>query len=175
MGRAPGCGFCTVVFFDLDRGCRPLSRNLGAAFGADRGRRDVRWVPVVEFFRVLHSEESKNLLKRKKERDPAITRESTELAGSYSWHLSRRWRIGCAVCGGIAAGDTARRRMVRTLREGNRKTVVGTDGWLIYRPAIDALTGLGPLREEPKSVADDPTTCRRGTGRWNRSWHSGSN
>ncbi len=42
------------------------------------------------------------------------------------------------------------------LREGNRKTHIGRDGWLYYSAALDALTGYGPLRAEPDSVAKDP-------------------
>ncbi len=43
------------------------------------------------------------------------------------------------------------------LREGNRKTVIGRDGWLFFKPAIDGLTGFGPLKPEPHTVAKDPT------------------
>ncbi len=43
------------------------------------------------------------------------------------------------------------------LREGNRKTVIGKDGWLYFKPAIDGLTGYGPLLAEPDTVAKDPT------------------
>lgn len=42
------------------------------------------------------------------------------------------------------------------LREGNRKTLIGRDGWLYYGPAISALTGYGPLKPEPDTVAKDP-------------------
>ena len=42
------------------------------------------------------------------------------------------------------------------LREGNRKTYIGRAGWLYLRPALDALTGYGPLAPEPDSVAKDP-------------------
>lgn len=47
--------------------------------------------------------------------------------------------------------------LTATLREGNRKTVIGKDGWLYFKPAIDGLTGLGPLKVEPDTVAKDPT------------------
>ncbi|MBL9152784.1 MAG: hypothetical protein JNK37_09875 [Verrucomicrobiales bacterium] len=43
-----------------------------------------------------------------------------------------------------------------TLREGNRQAAIGSDGWLFFRPAIDALTGYGPLKPEPDTVAKDP-------------------
>jgi hypothetical protein len=42
------------------------------------------------------------------------------------------------------------------LREGNRQTAIGSEGWLFFRPAIDALTGYGPLMPEPDTVAKDP-------------------
>ena len=42
------------------------------------------------------------------------------------------------------------------LREGNRKTLMGRDGWLYYGPAINAVTGYGPLKPEPDTVAKDP-------------------
>ena len=44
----------------------------------------------------------------------------------------------------------------RTLREGNRKTYIGSDGWLYLQAALDSLTGYGPLEPEPDSVAKDP-------------------
>lgn len=46
--------------------------------------------------------------------------------------------------------------LTATLREGNRKTAIGADGWLYFRPAISALTGYGPLKPEPDTVAKDP-------------------
>ncbi|MCB1232851.1 MAG: hypothetical protein KDN19_21585 [Verrucomicrobiae bacterium] len=46
--------------------------------------------------------------------------------------------------------------LTSTLREGNRKTAIGKDGWLYFGPAIDALTGYGPLKPEPDTVAKDP-------------------
>ena len=50
--------------------------------------------------------------------------------------------------------------MLRGLMVGNAKTVVGRKGWLFYRPEIRALTGNGPLLEEPASVAHDPALAR---------------
>ena len=47
--------------------------------------------------------------------------------------------------------------MLKGLHAGNAKTVVGREGWLFYRPEIKALTGYGPLHEEPRSVASDPS------------------
>ncbi len=36
---------------------------------------------------------------------------------------------------------------------GNRRVLIGREGWLYYRPDLDALSGKGPLHEEPASVA----------------------
>ena len=41
-------------------------------------------------------------------------------------------------------------------REGNSKAYVGRGGTLFYRPALDAITGYGPLKPEPDTVAKDP-------------------
>lgn len=54
------------------------------------------------------------------------------------------------------------RRTVQTtltrgpLNEGNSKTHIGKDGWLYFKTALDALSGYGPLKPEPDSVAKDP-------------------
>ena len=46
--------------------------------------------------------------------------------------------------------------LTTVLREGNRKTTIGSDDWLYFGPAISALTGYGPLKSEPDTVARDP-------------------
>jgi len=51
--------------------------------------------------------------------------------------------------------------LTASLNSGNRKVTPGRDGWLFYRPALDALTGFGPLQPEPTGVASDP-----GRGGW---------
>lgn len=43
------------------------------------------------------------------------------------------------------------------LGRGNDRTVPGRDGWLFFRPEIEALTGYGPLQAEPHSVSRDPS------------------
>lgn len=111
------------------------------------------WAPVREFFR-FPSPEAEALLVTKKERDPSVVRERPNLRDQiqafeekldedtpFSEAL-RRWT------------QTA---LVKWRREGNRKTVIGRGGWLFYRPALDSLTGYGPMTREPRSVADDPT------------------
>lgn len=42
------------------------------------------------------------------------------------------------------------------LKKGNDRVLMGKDGWLFYRPEIQALTGYGPLDPEPHSVSRDP-------------------
>ena len=42
------------------------------------------------------------------------------------------------------------------LKEGNRKTSIGEEGWLFFRNTLNALTGYGPLKGEPDFVNKDP-------------------
>ena len=42
------------------------------------------------------------------------------------------------------------------LKEGNRKTSIGEEGWLFFRNTLNTLTGYGPLKEEPDFVNKDP-------------------
>ena len=48
-------------------------------------------------------------------------------------------------------------RLVRWFSEGNSRVVIGRDGWLFYRPDIDAAVGKGPRYVEPPSVARAPS------------------
>lgn len=48
--------------------------------------------------------------------------------------------------------------MTRLFREGNRKVYLGEDGWLYYRPDLEAVFGKGPYYEEPSSVSREKTT-----------------
>ncbi|MFL2478933.1 MAG: hypothetical protein ACJ0K4_05215 [Verrucomicrobiales bacterium] len=54
------------------------------------------------------------------------------------------------------------RRLVQTLlskgplREGSGKTMIGKDGWLFLKTALESLTGYGPIEIEPTSVSQDP-------------------
>ncbi len=49
--------------------------------------------------------------------------------------------------------------------EGNRKTYIANLGWLFYQPELTALTGYGPLREEPHSPMKDPTVGKLRTAK----------
>lgn len=57
--------------------------------------------------------------------------------------------------------DGMRRRdqalLVSLFREGNRRVLVGRDGWLYYRPDVETVVGKGPRYVEPPSVARDPS------------------
>lgn len=55
--------------------------------------------------------------------------------------LFERWR----------RGDQA--RVTARLQAGNAKVFVGGEGWLYYRPDLEAVTGKGPWHLEPPSVA----------------------
>ena len=44
--------------------------------------------------------------------------------------------------------------------EGSRKVFPGRQGWLFYRPELQALNGWGPLKDEPFSVMKDPSLAR---------------
>lgn len=110
------------------------------------------WRPVVEFFN-FNSPEAMNLLAQKRADDPGITRErpnfidhreawEKELDDSPAAKLPRQM---------------TQQLLTFAFREGNRKTVIGKDYWMFYWPAIDSLTGYGPLKPEPDSVAKDPT------------------
>jgi hypothetical protein len=44
----------------------------------------------------------------------------------------------------------------RVFGAGNRKVLVGRDGWLFHRPGVQALTGRGPVLGPTHSVAKDP-------------------
>ena len=110
------------------------------------------WVPVAEFFH-RPSPESENLLARKKLADPRISRETPNFIDHRE-----AWEKELENAEFIApVRQTFQTVLTNVFREGNRKTVIGKDGWLFFRPAIDSLTGYGPLKSEPDSVAKDPT------------------
>ncbi len=110
------------------------------------------WVPVHEFF-ARPTDEAINHLARKREADPRIER-------TFPSFIDHResWEAAVEDAEFIRPmRQFFQRALTGTLNEGNRKTVIGGDGWLFFRPAIDSLTGYGPLKPEPTSVAKDPT------------------
>ncbi len=46
--------------------------------------------------------------------------------------------------------------LTQVLGKGNDRVIPGRDGWLFYRPELQALTGYGPVLPEPHSVSRDP-------------------
>jgi len=52
--------------------------------------------------------------------------------------------------------DHDQARLALNYRVGNSRVVVGHDGWLYYRPDLDAVIGKGPFYDEPPSVARAP-------------------
>ncbi len=50
--------------------------------------------------------------------------------------------------------------LFRLFREGNRKVLVGRDGWLFHRPGVQALTNRGPVLGPTNSVAKDPALAK---------------
>jgi len=136
IGRGAACALIAV--FALILLLPPLYRNVYqlALSGEDASEPtlggDGAWVPAVELFKKLPDETITQHLK------------------SFESDLEDK-----------AAFTEPPRQFVQgvlssTLREGNRKTYIGRDGWLYLKPAIESLTGYGPLAPEPDSVAKDP-------------------
>lgn len=86
------------------------------------------WAPLVEVFRVTQP----SLLAHFTVFEERLERESEFAAG-------------------LRRGTQA--MMTRVFREGNRRTMIGRDGWLFYRPALDSLTGKGPGPERAAVIA----------------------
>lgn len=110
-----------------------------------------RWLPLVEFWN-HPNDRSANLLFDKRAKSPDVTREKPGLRD----HLQ-------AFESGVEDSELRRRVqrsqqlwITRTFGAGNRRVVVGRDGWLYYQPGVDAVTGRGPLQPEPDSVTKDP-------------------
>lgn len=83
-------------------------------------------------------------------------------SASPNTHISERLkRFETTLEQQLSAAEPARQFaqgiFLTVLNSGNNQTVVGKNGWLFYRPEIQALTGLGPLRPEPNSVTKDPS------------------
>ncbi|MFN0128494.1 MAG: alginate O-acetyltransferase AlgX-related protein [Verrucomicrobiales bacterium] len=51
---------------------------------------------------------------------------------------------------------TLQTALYHVFREGNRKVLIGPEGWLFHRPGVQALTGRGPVLGPTHSVAKDP-------------------
>ncbi|MGI9243553.1 MAG: alginate O-acetyltransferase AlgX-related protein, partial [Verrucomicrobiales bacterium] len=126
IGRGACCA--VIVAFVLIILLPPLYRNV---YQASVGGEDT-WVPVEEIFRKPAGEKI------------------TEHLKDFEGELEDRAAFT------VLPRQAVQATLGRTLREGNRKTYIGKDGWLYLKPALDSLTGYGPLEPEPDSVAKDP-------------------
>ena len=52
-------------------------------------------------------------------------------------------------------------KITQYIPEGNRKVLIGFEGWLFYQPDIRSLTGYGPMKPEPFSVMKDPEMAQQ--------------
>lgn len=128
-------------------GSVPMMRHL-SEWGKPEGD---RWLPLVEFWN-HPNDRSTNLLFEKKTKSPDVTRESPGLRD----HLQ-------AFESGVEDSELRRKVqrsqqlwITRIFGEGNRKVIVGREGWLYYQAGVDAVTGRGPFQPEPDSVTRDP-------------------
>ena len=124
-----GHGYAWVLTFVFLLVCTlaPFWRNVQQRVLGPAG-----WAPIIELFR--YSPESGTLVRHLRETEKKIE-DADFIVPPRQW---LQW-----------FGTVA-------FHEGNRKTAIGSDGWLFFRPAIDALTGYGPLEPEPDTVAKDP-------------------
>lgn len=109
------------------------------------------WRPVIEFFRI-RSTLSKEHLTSQKAVDPSVTRDSPNLRDHL---ISFESRLEKAKFRDLGV-DTYQGLVTKFLKEGNRKVFIGKNNTLFYRPSIEALTGYGPIKSEPDTVAKDP-------------------
>lgn len=110
----------------------PLVGNITEA-GKEDG-----WVPIIEFGKTVRPEASTEtgIAQRLREFESKLEQNS-----DFARALRR----------------TTQARLTSAFSEGNNRTVIGKDGWLFFRPALQSLTGYGPILAEPSSVAKDPS------------------
>src|SRR5690606_12019438 len=99
----------------------PLYRNVYEAVKTP-SEKDPRWVPVLELFRKGEQPVNEHLKSYEKRLDKAEFRDGP-------------WRF-------------VQKALTAALRAGNAKTVIGEEGWLYFQPALDGLTGYGPVVAE---------------------------
>lgn len=122
-----GLSWVLTFLFLLFCALPPFWRNVSEFSKGANG-----WTPVIEIFRF--SPQQGTLGEHLRVAEKGIEDADYTVA-------PRRWMQGV---------------LTSTLREGNRKAAIGKDGWLYFGPAISALTGYGPLKAEPDTVAKDP-------------------
>lgn len=120
-----------VVCFLLFIGLPPLFQDIREWKKGDDG-----WLPAREFTKAVSGSESPDL--------------SIE-------HRLRAFDSGIARLDFTKAPRQWSQQVVTSiLMRGNDRTFPGRDGWLFYRPELQALTGYGPVVPEPHSVSRDP-------------------
>ncbi len=60
----------------------------------------------------------------------------------------------------VALRQTVQAWLTHDAQQGNSKIFIGYNGMLFYQPDLNALTGYGPLKEEPFSVMKDPDLAK---------------
>lgn len=123
-----GLSWALTFVFLLICTLAPFWRNVRELFRGPNG-----WTPIVELFR--YDPNPENTLYQH------LRAAESQIEDAPYTAAPRRWLQWSLTAG---------------LREGNRKAAIGRDGWLYFRPAIDAITGYGPLKPEPDTVAKDP-------------------
>lgn len=121
-----------VLGFLLLLGLPPLIQNfLEIRKGPDG------WVPARELVRALDGSASpdKTIAARLRDFDAGLARQDFTNA-------PRKW---------------TQQLVTAVLLRGNDRAVPGLDGWVFFRPELQALTGYGPLTPEPHSVSRDPS------------------
>lgn len=123
----------------------PIARH--AAVTGDKKEGKTAWLPLPELMQAV--------------------RPATAAPGSGTEGIAKRLRAYETRLEETSDYAAALRRgmqqqLTAILREGNAPTIIGNEGWLYFRPAVQALTGYGPIVPEPQSVAKDPSR-----GRWN--------
>ncbi len=116
----------------LYRNILEFTKNTNLPAGPDPVALPERWVPATELFKIGNGE---GLLTHLKEFEDKL--EKAQFTDPPRQLIQRSL-------------------LESPLREGNRKTRIGKEGWLYLQTALDSITGYGPLKPEPDSVAKDP-------------------
>ncbi|MDB6071444.1 MAG: hypothetical protein JWL81_2615, partial [Verrucomicrobiales bacterium] len=120
-----------VVIFLLFIGLPPLFQDF-----REWNKGEAGWLPSREFTKAVSGSETPDLTIEQRLRafDSGIARLDFTKA-------PRQW---------------SQQVVTAILQRGNDRTFPGRDGWLFYRPELQALTGYGPVVPEPHSVSRDP-------------------
>ncbi|MGK0189985.1 MAG: hypothetical protein ACI9R3_005804 [Verrucomicrobiales bacterium] len=130
IGRT--AAWAITVFFVLGILVPPLVRNITTASNEDD------WVPVAEFANTFNPNSGTETGIAQRLRD---FESKLEQNAEFARMLRRATQA----------------HLTSVFHEGNDRTIIGDDGWLYFRPALQAITGYGPITAEPSSVAKDPS------------------